>query len=412
MLKLYNTLSRRKEIFVPLRKGQVKLYTCGPSVYMPPHIGNFKTYIFEDILRRWLEYRGFRVKHVMNITDVEVKSIRMAYSSMKRLLEITRCNARAFFEDAKALKLLRPTIVAPASEHVPDMVRLIAKLEKRKYAYQWEEDGNVYYDISRFRKYGQLSRTPRSKFAKLDRRISNDDYWQYQMGDFILWRAKPKHGRGNIWWPSPWGPGRPGWNIECSAMAMKYLGPTLDIHAGGSDLVFSHHENEIAQSEGATGRKFVRYWMHCRHLLIEGKKMSKSLRNFYTLRQLVRRGYSARAIRYMLLSRHYRQRLNFTFAKARQFERDIERLEKCYGLLRNYRGDGREDGKVRKIVADARRTFEDAMDDDLNVPKALSAFLHMMGRLHVLAERKAMSRREARMALAAAEKMNSVLALV
>ncbi|VVC04573.1 Cysteine--tRNA ligase [Candidatus Burarchaeum australiense] len=411
MLRFYNTLSRRKETFVPLQPGHVKLYTCGPSVYMAPHIGNFKTYIFEDILRRWLAYRGYRVRHVMNLTDVEIKSIWPAHGSLKRLLAITGRNARAFFSDAKTLRLLRPAIVAPASKHVPDMVRLIAKLMKRKYAYVWPGDNNVYYDISRFRNYGRLSRTPRSKFAKLERRISKDDYWQYEMGDFVLWRAKSSHARGNVWWNSPWGPGRPGWNIECSAMALKYLGPTLDIHAGGSDLVFSHHENEIAQSEGATGRKFVRYWMHCRHLLIEEQKMSKSLRNFYTLPQLVRRGYSPRAIRYLLLSRHYRERLNFTFAKARQYERDIARLEKCCALLRNYTG-GMENGKVREMAAAALRAFEAAMDDDLNVPKALSAFLHMMTKVHALVERKAMSREEAEAALAAAEKMNGVLVLV
>ncbi|MFA6035571.1 MAG: cysteine--tRNA ligase, partial [Candidatus Micrarchaeia archaeon] len=258
MMELYNTLTHRIEKFRPLRGNIVTYYACGPSVYLQPHVGNFKTYTFEDVLRRWLEYRGFKVKHVMNITDVEDKGVRQAKGSKKKMLQQTRRNSAMFFRDAKRLGLLRPKIVCKATEHVPGMIKVIAKLMKRGYAYRWKEDGNIYYDISKFKKYGALSRTPVKKFVKSERRVSKDDYWQFEMGDFVLWKAR-RHPDGDIFWRSPWGEGRPGWNIECSAMSMRYLGEAIDVHAGGSDLVFSHHENEIAQSEGATGKQFVRY---------------------------------------------------------------------------------------------------------------------------------------------------------
>ena len=409
MLRLYNTLTKRKERFAPLRKGQVGLYACGPSVYLAPHIGNFKTYVFEDVLRRWLEYRGYRVKHVMNITDVEDKGVRDADGSMKKLVEITEKHTHQFFKDAKTLGLLKPTHVPKATAHVRDMVGLIGKLMKRGYAYEWE-DGNIYYDISKFKNYCRLSRTPRSKFAGIERRVSKDDYWQYEMGDFVLWKAR-RRADGDMWWRSPWGKGRPGWNIECSAMCMRYLGPTADIHAGGSDLVFSHHDNEIAQSEGATGRKFVRYWMHCRHLLINGQKMSKSLRNYYTVGQLMKRGYDGRAIRYMLLSGHYRKRFNFTFKRMREFARDLRKVDECYEILKNYK-NGKRNQKIEGKLARYLREFGGAMGDDLNAPHALTIFIHMMGELHGLARRKGMSREEAGKALATVERMNEVLAVL
>jgi len=373
-------------------------------------VGNFKTYIFEDVLRRWLEYRGYRVRHVMNLTDVEDKGVRLARGSWRRLRETTERNAAVFFRDAERLHILKPAIVPRASWHVPDMIRLIARLMKRGYAYRWKEDGNIYYDISRFKRYGALSRTPVRKFAGAGRRVSKDDYWQFEMGDFALWKAR-RRSDGDIFWRSPWGEGRPGWSIECSAMSMKYLGETIDIHAGGSDLVFSHHENEIAQSEGATGRRFVRYWLHCRHLLINGRKMSKSLRNFYTVGRLVSGGYSPEAIRYMLISGHYRQRFNFTFRRLRRYERDIGRLKKCYRMLEGY-GGGRRNGRVKGLVSRALSDFENAMDDDLDVPAALSAFLGLMKKVHALARGKRMSREEALLALSTAKKMNSVLALL
>jgi len=410
MLRLYNTLTHKVEKFTPLRRGLVTYYTCGPSVYLQPHVGNFKTYVFEDVLRRWLEYKGLRVKHAMNITDVEDKGVRQAKGSRKKLLQQTRRNSKIFFHDAGRLKLLKPTVVCKATEHVPDMIKVIGKLMRRGYAYKWKEDGNIYYDISKFRKYGKLSRTPVKKFAKVGRRVSKDDYWQFEMGDFALWKAR-RPPDGDIFWRSPWGEGRPGWNIECSAMSMKYLGSTIDIHAGGSDLVFSHHENEVAQSEGATGKRFVNYWLHCRHLLINGKKMSKSLRNFYTISQLVAKGYSPRAIRYMLLSGHYRDRLNFTFKRLGKCEREVRELVKCHEMLKKYE-KGKRSGKVAGIAGKAVIEFENAMDDDLNAPKALTAFFNLMCRAGELARKRKMDREETGAVLKAAAQMDSVLALL
>jgi cysteinyl-tRNA synthetase len=416
MFRLYNTLTHKKEIFTPLRRGAVSYYTCGPSVYLQPHVGNFKTYVFEDVLRRWLEYSGYKVKHVMNLTDVEDKGVRQARGSMKKMRAQTDANGKMFFGAAEGLRLLKPAFVCKASSHVPDMIKLIEKLMARGYAYEWKEDGNIYFDISKFRKYGRLSRTPVEKFVKSHRRVAKDDYWQFEMGDFALWKAR-RPSDGDICWNSPWGKGRPGWNIECSAMSMAHLGPTIDIHAGGSDLVFSHHENEIAQSEGATGKKFVRWWVHGRHLLLNGKKMSKSLRNFYTVQQLRAKEFSYRAIRYMLAGAYYRHRLNFTFARLRKCEREIKKIDKQVEKLEAHARGGKAalaSVKARGLAKWALKYFEMAMDDDLDTPGAMAAFSKLLAESAAGAAGPMgrISKHDARLFLDALHRMDAVLAIL
>ena len=299
-LKLFNTLSRKKEVFKPLRTERVGLYTCGPTVYNYAHIGNLRTYIFEDILRRTLAYGGYKVRHVMNITDVEDKIIRDSQKSGKNIFEFTAPYERAFLEDLEKLGIARAWKYPKATAHVPEMIRLIQTLLKKGLAYQTE--GSVYFDISKFRNYGRLSRL-KKRGLKSGARVSADEYAKDDAQDFALWKAAVP---GEPAWQTPFGEGRPGWHIECSAMAMRYLGATLDIHAGGVDLIFPHHENEIAQSEGATGKPFARFFIEGEHLLVDGQKMSKSLGNVFTLRDIETRHVNPLAFRYLTLTAHYR----------------------------------------------------------------------------------------------------------
>src|ERR1700689_715832 len=295
-LRFYNTLTQQVEPFQPLEGNTVRMYTCGPTVYNYAHIGNLRTFTFEDILRRWLLYRGYKMDHVMNITDVDDKIIRNAAAEGKSLAEYTAKYTEAFLEDCAALRLQRPERMVKATEHIPEMVGAIEKLAERGYTYQSE--GSIYYRISKFPEYGKLSHNDFTGI-RAGARVDVAEYYKANARDFVLWKA-PKE--GEVFWESEIGPGRPGWHIECSAMAMKYLGETLDIHTGGVDLTFPHHENEIAQSEAATGHPFARMWMHAEHLIIEGEKMTKSLGNFFTLRDLFMKGQKPSTIRYWLLS--------------------------------------------------------------------------------------------------------------
>jgi cysteinyl-tRNA synthetase len=295
-IKFYNTLTRHLDSFKPIEKDTVKIYSCGPTVYDYAHIGNFRSYIFSDLLRRFLKYEGYKVIHTMNLTDVDDKTIRRSNEENMSLKEYTDKYIKVFFEDLETLNIEKVEYYPRATEHINEMIELIKKLDKNGYTY--EADGSIYFNISKFKEYGKLSKIDLSGM-KSGVRIDVDEYNKEDVRDFVLWKGKKE---GEPFWETEYGAGRPGWHIECSAMSSKYLGETFDIHTGGVDLIFPHHENEIAQSECASGKKFVNYWLHCAHLIVNGEKMSKSKGNFYTLRDLLKKGYSPKAIRYLLLS--------------------------------------------------------------------------------------------------------------
>jgi len=372
-MKLYNTLTRQVEPFNPLADGMVTMYTCGPTVYDFAHIGNFRTFCFEDLLRRYLKYRGFQVRQVMNLTDVDDKTIRNAREQGKGLDEYTEPYIQAFMEDCRTLNLEPVEVYPRATRTINEMIALVQTLMDNGHAY--EKDGSVYFDISSFPAYGRLSGLDRREI-RAGVSVDADEYEKDDVRDFVLWKGQKEPDEPA--WDSPWGPGRPGWHLECSVMSMKYLGETIDLHAGGEDLIFPHHENEIAQSEAATGKPFVRWWVHCKYLIVEGKKMSKSLGNFYTLRELLDRGYDAMAIRYVLLSAHYRKQLNFTFDSLDNAARAISRVEDFYNAVSQTGNDGEADPAVSERLNQAREQFMTAMDDDLNISGALAALFECM----------------------------------
>jgi cysteinyl-tRNA synthetase len=375
-LVLYNTLGKKKEAFRPLKEGQVTMYNCGPTVYDYAHIGNFRSFMTADLLRRYLTWKGYKVRQVMNITDVghmtmddladaqgEDKIEAAAKRLKKTPLEIAGYYTRAFMEDAEKLNMVKATIYPKATDHIKEMLGIIDRLVTKGYAYQ-AESGSVYYDVSKFRDYGKLSGNTIEQLKAGARLEVNPE--KRNPVDFALWVINPTH---VMQWDSSWGRGYPGWHIECSAMAMKYLGETIDIHTGGEDNIFPHHECEIAQSEGATGRPFVKCWVHTRHLMVDGAKMSKSKGNFHTLRDLEKR-YDMKAVRFLMLSAHYRTKLNFTDAAVKQAARNVKSLEDFTARLKEAKGKGAKD--AAKMVAEARKGFEEAMDDDLNVSLALA----------------------------------------
>jgi len=371
-----NTLGRRLQKFIPLKKGTVKMYTCGPTVYDYAHIGNFRTYVIQDVLRRYLEYKGYRVIQVTNITDVDDKTIRQSKAAGVNLRDYTKKFADAYFEDIAALNIEKAEYYPRATENIDEMVTLVKRLMRKGFAYT--ADGSVYFDISKFKRYGRLSGAKLSQL-KVGARVDSDEYSKEEARDFVLWKGwRPED--GDVFWDTPVGKGRPGWHIECSAMSMKYLGKTFDIHSGGEDLIFPHHENEIAQSEAATGRRFVRYWLHSGMLLVGGRKMAKSLGNFFTLRDLLSKGHDPIAIRYLLMSAHYRAQLNFTEEALSNAENTIGALRATLQRVRSI--DVRTKGnnpELGKTLSREEREFEKAMDDDLNTPQALAA-LHRMAR--------------------------------
>jgi cysteinyl-tRNA synthetase len=366
-LRLYNTLTQRLEEFYPERDNTVRMYTCGPTVYDFAHVGNFRTFVFVDLLRRWLRASGFRLNHVMNITDVEDKIIRNAMAQNKPLDEYTAVYTKAFLEDCATLRLESAEQLVPATAHIADMSEAIEQLAARNHTYQ--SDGSVYFRIASFPEYGKLSHTDFSG-NRAGARVDVDTYDKDDARDFVLWKARKE---GEPFWESPLGPGRPGWHIECSVMAIKYLGETLDIHAGGVDLVFPHHENEIAQSESLTRKPFARFWLHSEFLLVEGQKMSKSLGNYFTLRQVLERGYAPEAIRYLLASAPYRKQLNFTFDGLKAAVTAIERLRNYKLRLETDRFPAGESDTMTARTAEAREQFRASMDDDLNTAGALAA---------------------------------------
>jgi cysteinyl-tRNA synthetase len=371
-IQLHNTLSGKLEPFVPQKPGEVRMYTCGPTVYDYAHIGNYRTFVFQDILRRFLKLRGFQLKHVMNLTDVDDRIIANSAAAGKNIREYTEKFAQAFFDDCKALSIEAPEHWIRATDHIDDMVQLIQRLQEKTFTYASE--GSIYYRIAKFPNYGKLSKIDFTGIQP-GARVDNDRYEKESARDFALWKA-PKP--GEHFWETAIGPGRPGWHIECSAMAMKYLGETLDIHAGGIDLAFPHHENEIAQSEAATGKPFARYWLHAEHLLVDSEKMSKSLGNFLTLRDLFGKGHKPSALRFALASVPYHKQLNFTFDGLTQATNSVERLRNFADRLQQGSFPaGKQKGMVER-VSKAHEEFDASLSDNLNTARALAAVFDLV----------------------------------
>ena len=369
-MRFYNTLGRNMQDFQPIEEKVAKMYTCGPTVYNYAHIGNFRAYLFEDLLRRSLEYHGYKVTQVMNLTDVDDKTIRDSRAAGLKLQDFTRKYKDAFFEDLKTLRIEPAEHYPEATTHIPEMIEMIRILFEKGFAYK-SEDGSVYFSIAKFKDYGKLAKIDMEQ-QRSGVRINNDEYDKDSVADFALWKAWSESD-GDVKWDSPWGPGRPGWHLECSAMSMKYLGRTFDIHTGGIDNMFPHHEDEIAQSEAANSCKFVNYWLHCEHLTIDKKKMSKSLGNFYTLRDLLNKGYSGKEVRWALIGTHYRSKLNFNLGLCDQARSTLKKFADFFGRLKALPQGTVGKEEAAGLAADADKKFADAIGDDLNIAEALSA---------------------------------------
>ncbi len=367
--RIYNTMSRTKEELRPIDGRQVRMYTCGPTVYNYAHIGNFRAYMFEDLLRRYIKFCGFEVVQVQNLTDVDDKTIRASIEQGLPLKEYTKKYIDAFFDDLAKLNIEPAEHYPAATNYIPEMIALIEKLFEKGYAYQ-SADGSVYYSIDKFAEYGKLAHLDREGMQS-GARVDQDEYDKDNAADFALWKAYVPED-GDVVWDSPWGRGRPGWHIECSAMSMKLLGESFDIHTGGVDNIFPHHEDEIAQSEAATGKPYSKYWMHCGYLVVDGKKMSKSLGNFHTLREVLDMGYSGREVRYELLSGHYRQSLNFAFKSLDANRAALKRLDEFSANIKEAGGSETEAGELPEWAANTRAKFAGAMDDDMNISGAMA----------------------------------------
>jgi cysteinyl-tRNA synthetase len=407
-IRFFNTLTRRKETFTPIEPGKVRMYTCGPTVYDYAHIGNFRAFLFEDLLKRWLEYRGYTVTHVMNLTDMDDKTIKGSQKQQIPLKQFTAHYTKAFFEDITALNIKPADHYPKATSHIPEMITLIKTLIKKGYAYK-SQDGSIYYAIKKFKNYGKLSHIKVAEL-KAGARVKTDEYTKEEAQDFALWKAWTPED-GNVFWETELGKGRPGWHIECSAMSMRYLGETFDIHCGGIDNMFPHHENEIAQSEAATGKKFVNYWLHNEHLMVEGRKMAKKFGNFYTLRDLLKRGYDPIVIRYLLLSTHYRAQFNFTFEGLDAARAAVERLRNFMRRLQDAEGKG-SGGKVAELLRGVQVGFGEAMDDDLNVSVALAVLFDFMREVNALLDASVLSRSKADEVCALMNRFDGVLGVI
>jgi len=407
MLKLYNTLTRKKELFKQIKKGKVGMYTCGPTVYDFAHIGNFRAYLAADILKRYLIYSGFKVKHIMNITDVDDKTIRDSQKQGISLKEFTEKYTKAFMEDLELLNIQKADIFPKATDHIKEMVSLVKKLLDKGIAYKGDDD-SIYYSVSKFKNYGKLAHI-NLKELKEGARVKQDEYTKEKASDFALWKAWDEND-GDVFWKTSIGKGRPGWHLECSAMSMKYLGKTFDIHTGGVDLIFPHHENEIAQSEACTGKKFVDYWLHNEHLIVNGKKMSKSFGNFYTLRDLLAKEYDPIAIKYVLLSTHYRQQLNFTFKDLESAKNTIDKLKDFMQRLQEMDGD-KKNPDILKLTLKAKTDFERAMDNDLEISQALAAIFNFIKEINKLIAADKISKKDAELVYGQMLKFDSVLGL-
>jgi len=408
-IRLHNTLTGKTEPFVPLHPGEVRIYTCGPTVYDYAHIGNFRTFIFQDVLRRFFEAQGYRVNQVMNLTDVDDRIIAKAAAAGVTIREYTEKYAQEFFADCKVLGLEPPERWVRATDHIDDMVELIGRLQKRSFTYS--SDGSIYFRIAKFPGYGKLSKIDLTGI-QAGARVDVDRYEKENARDFALWKA-PKP--GEHFWETRIGPGRPGWHIECSAMAMKYLGETLDIHSGGVDLAFPHHENEIAQSEAATGKPFVRYWLHAEHLLLESEKMSKSAGNFYTLRDLFAMGHKPSSLRFLLASVPYRRQLNFTMDGLQQAASSVERLRNFAQRLAEAKFPPAKRGEERAVQKLAERSaeeFDAGLADDLNTAQALAAVFELVREANIAMDRGELRQEDVAPAKAVLDKFERVFALI
>lgn len=408
-LNLFNTLSRSVQEFKPLDPNGkiVGMYCCGPTVYDFAHIGNWRTFVFADLVRRYLQFKGYSVSHVMNITDVEDKIIKRVRETKSTLRDVTGKYEAAFLEDMKTLNCLDPHQKPRATEHLPEIIALIEKLLTKGIAYK-ANDGSVYFSIEKYRgcgcNYGQLLKLNFEEMRSGER-TKNDEYAKESITDFALWKARVPED-GEVFWPSPWGEGRPGWHIECSAMSMKLLGTSFDFHLGGEDLIFPHHEDEIAQSEGATGKQFVKHWLHGAHLLVEGKKMSKSAGNFFTLRDLMAKGFTGREIRFLLLQAHYRETFNFTIDGLTSARTSLARIDECLTKLREIAAGAKEasaDGFVNR--------FSECLDSDLNVSGAWGAVFETVRETNRRIAENTLKPDEAASILVSWDKIDSVLGI-
>lgn len=410
-LRLYNTATRQKSTLKPIVDGHVTMYTCGPTVYHYAHIGNFRTYIFEDLLRRTIQLLGMKVTQVMNLTDVDDKTIRGAIAQGVTLDEYTKTYKDAFFADLKTLKIQPAEHYPAATEYIKEMIGMIQVLLDKGFAYRGG-DNSIYYAIHKFPNYGCLSHLNLEELKSgASERVAADEYDKDHVADFVLWKAYDPERDGKIFWESPFGHGRPGWHLECSAMAMNILGKTIDIHVGGIDNMFPHHENEIAQSEAYSGKPFVNLWMHSEHLIVDGKKMSKSLGNFYALRDLLAQGYSGDQIRYLLLQTHYKTQLNFTFTGLDAAKESLQRLNDFIQRMLEIEKDLPESA-VEPLLKKAEETFTEALADDLNISVALSAVFELVREVNGLSDAQKIGKKDASKIIELMKKFDSILAVL
>jgi len=410
-LVLFNTESRSKQPVIPQNGHTVMMYTCGPTVYNFAHIGNFRTYVFEDILRRTIKFFGMGVNQVMNLTDIDDKTLKGALENNTTLKKFTEPFIKSFFEDLDALGIERAEAYPAATNYIAEMIDIIKVLLDNGSAYQGSE-GSIYFSIKKFPKYGRLSHLKLEELeAGASDRVAADDYDKDQASDFVLWKAYDSERDGQIFWESPFGKGRPGWHIECSAMAMKILGHTIDIHVGGVDNMFPHHENEIAQCEACTGKTFVNHWLHSEHLLVDHKKMSKRLGNFYTLRDLLSKGYSGREVRYALLQTHYRMQLNFTFQGLEAARNSLDRLD---AFVRRLNDIKTQDSSIaiEPLLERLENDFSAAMADDLNISVALASIFEAIREYNSLLDMEKLSVADAHKILCTFKKFNSILGVM
>jgi cysteinyl-tRNA synthetase len=405
-IKFHNTLTDRTEPFVPLVKGEVRAYTCGPTVYDFAHIGNFRTFVFQDVLRRYLKSRGYRVIQVMNLTDVDDRIIQKSAAAGVSIRDYTDKYIQAYLDDRRALNLESPEYIARATEHIDDMVELIQRLTANGFTYTSE--GSIYFRISKFPDYGKLSKIDVAGMQS-GARVDMDRYDKDNVRDFALWKA-PKP--GEHFWETPIGPGRPGWHIECSAMAMKYLGETMDIHSGGVDLTFPHHENEIAESEAATGKPFARYWLHAEHLLVDQEKMSKSMGNFATLRELFAHGHKPSSVRFLLASVPYRRQLNFTPESLQGAASSVERLRTFAARIRSGKFPEGTSPEMASRAAKAQEDFDRGLADDLNTAQALAAIFDLVRDVNTAMDRGEFRQGDTAPVLAALESFDAIFAVL
>ena len=410
-LKLYNSMTKKKEELRPIDGQHVKMYTCGPTVYHFVHIGNFRTFLFEDLLRRVIKFFGFKITHVMNLTDVDDKTIKGAIASQLSLDAFTRPYKQAFFQDLEVLNIEKAEHYPAATCYIAEMVKMIEVLLEKQIAYKGG-DGSIYFSIQKFPSYGCLSHL---KMEELRQGASNrnvsDEYEKESASDFVLWKSYDAKRDGEIFWESSLGKGRPGWHLECSCMAISLLGETIDIHVGGVDNLFPHHENEIAQSEAYSGKPFAKIWMHAEHLIVEGKKMSKSLNNFYTLRDLLEKGFTGAQIRYLLLQTHYKTQLNFTFEGLKAAQSSLQRLNAFVDRLKEIDQESSTGQKALLFIEKFLHQFTSALADDLNISVALAALFDFVREVNALCDAKQINEAEAKAVLAALKKIDGVLAI-